>query len=276
MSEDRSEAEDRSSNGAPVSEDRSGPEDRSSNVAESARRDDLGRAIGDLAGGRHTTASGLTRAGRLAVDSMREAGTRAVASGRWMAEALMDAAPRVPVRDLTLLREQHGDLAPPDLAEALVRNAARLTAGMGAAAGALVAAEEFSPPTWLTIPVELIVETLAVAAVEMKLIAELHEVYGRPVPGRGHDRGLLLARAWAEGRGVTAAALVTPTGLSALLSVGARRQAVKLVRRRLVRRTARSLTALAPLLAGAVAGAEVNRRGTRALAGAVVRDLAVS
>ena len=157
-----------------------------------------------------------------------------------------------------------------------MRNAARLTAGMGAAAGALVAAEEFSPPTWLTIPVELIVETLAVAAVEMKLIAELHEVYGRPVPGRGHDRGLLLARAWAEGRGVTAAALVTPTGLSALLSVGARRQAVKLVRRRLVRRTARSLTALAPLLAGAVAGAEVNRRGTRALAGAVVRDLAVS
>jgi hypothetical protein len=120
----------------------------------------------------------------------------------------------------------------------------------------------------------LIVETLAVAAVEMKLIAELHEVYGRPVPGRGRDRGLLLARAWAEGRGVRAAALVTPTGLSALLSVGARRQAVKLVRRRLVRRTA--LTALAPLLAGAVAGAEVNRRGTRSLAAAVVGDLAAS
>jgi hypothetical protein len=51
---------------------------------------------------------------------------------------------------------------------------------------------------------------------------------------------------------------------------------VKLVRRRLVRRTARSLTALAPLLAGAVAGAEVNRRGTRSLAAAVVGDLAAS
>jgi hypothetical protein len=240
------------------------------------RSDELGRAIGDLAGGEQTSAGGLARAGRLAVDSMRAAGTRAVASGRWLAEALIDAAPRVPVRDLTLLRQQHGDLAPPDLAEALTHTASRVTAGMGATAGALVAAEEFSPPTWLAIPVELIVETLAVAAVEMKLIAELHEVYGRPVPGRGRDRGLLLARAWAEGRGVTAAALVTPTGLSALLSVGARRQAVKLVRRRLVRRTARSLTALAPLLAGALAGAEVNRRGTRTLAGAVVRDLATA
>src|SRR2546425_905644 len=84
------------------------------------------------------------------------------------------------------------------------------------------------PAGWLAIPVELVVETLAVAAVEMKLIAELHEVYGRPVPGRGRDRGLLLARAWAEGRGVSATALATPTGLSALLSVGARRQAAQL------------------------------------------------
>jgi hypothetical protein len=145
---------------------------------------------------------------------------------------------------------------------------------MGAAAGALVAAEEFAPPSWLAIPVELVVETLAIAAVEMKLIAELHEVYSRPVPGHGRDRGLLLARAWAEGRGVTPAALATAEGLTALLGVSARRQVVHMVRRRLVRRTARSLTALAPLLAGAVAGAEVNRRGTRALAASVLRDLA--
>ena len=235
--------------------------------------DRFGRAIGDLAGEPAST-SALARAGQLAVESMRVAGTRAVASGVWLAEALIDAAPRVPVRDLNLLRQQHGELAAPELAEALIQNASRVTAAMGAAAGALVAAEQFSPPTWLAIPVELMVETLAIAAVEMKLIAELHEVYGRPVPGRGRERGLLLARAWADGRGVTAAALATPAGLSALLSVGARRQVVQLVRRRLIRRTARNLTALAPLLAGAVAGAEVNRRGTRALAGAVLRDLA--
>jgi hypothetical protein len=61
--------------------------------------------------------------------------------------------------------------------------------------------------------------------------------------------------------------------MSALLSIGARRQVVHVVRRRLLRRTARSLSALAPMLAGAVAGAELNRRGTRALAHAVLRDL---
>jgi hypothetical protein len=49
---------------------------------------------------------------------------------------------------------------------------------------------------------------------------------------------------------------------------------VQLVRRRVIRRTARSLTALAPFLAGAVAGAEINRRGTRTLAAGVLRDLA--
>jgi hypothetical protein len=39
-------------------------------------------------------------------------------------------------------------------------------------------------------------------------------------------------------------------------------------------RTARNTVSLAPFLAGAVAGAEVNRRATRALGEAVVRDLA--
>jgi hypothetical protein len=261
-----------------VSEDRGEAADGSSREAETGsgpqRDDELGRAIGDLAGGRQSVAGGLARASHLAVESMRTAGTRAVGSGRWLAEALIDAAPRVPVRDLALLRQQHPTLGPSELAETLIQNASRVTAGMGAAAGALIAAEEFSPPSWLVIPIELVVETLAIGAVEMKLIAELHEVYGRPVPGRGRDRGLLLARAWAEGRGVSAAALATPAGMSALLSVGARRQAVQLVRRRVIRRTARSLTALAPFLAGAVAGAEINRRGTRTLAAAVLRDLA--
>lgn len=244
-------------------------------MTDTERQDDeLGRAIGDLAGREDTTAGGLAGVGRLAARSMREAGTRAVASGRWLAETLIDAAPRVPVRDLAVLRQQYPDLSQSALAGELIRNASRVTGALGAAAGALIAVEELSPPTWLAIPIELVVETLVIGAIEMKLIAELHEVYGRPVPGRGRERGQLLARAWAEQRGVSAAELATPAGLSALLSIGARRQVVHAVRRRLVRRTARSVTKLAPLLAGAVAGAEVNRRGTRALAEKVVRDLA--
>jgi hypothetical protein len=234
---------------------------------------DLGRALGDIAAGADVPPSALARVAALASRSMREAGARAVASGRWLADALVDAAPRVPVRDLALLQAQHPGFTGPALGEELVRVASRITGAMGAAAGALVAVEEFSPPAWLAIPVELVVETLAVAAVELKLIAELHEVYGRPVPGSGRERGLLVARAWAEGRGVSPGALATPAGMAALLSVGARRQVVHAVRRRLVRRTARSMAALAPMLAGAVAGAELNRRGTRALAAAVVHDL---
>ena len=105
----------------------------------------------------------------------------------------------------------------------------------------------------------------------MKLIAELHEVYGRPVPGRGRERGLLLARAWAErpGRHAGGAGDTRRAGRRCWASAPGARSST-LVRRRLVRRTAASLTTLAPLLAGAVAGAEVNRRGTRALAGEVV------
>jgi hypothetical protein len=235
--------------------------------------DDLGRALGELAGRPDAAAGALARTAALARDSMRAAGARAVASGRWLADTLVDAAPRVPVRDRALLEQQHPGLRGDALAEELIRAASRATGAMGAAAGALIAVEELSPPTWVVIPLELVVETLAVAAVELKLIAELHEVYGRPVPGRGRERGLLLARAWADGRGVQPPALTTPAGMTTLLGVGARRQVVQMVRRRLVRRTARSFAALAPMLAGAVAGAELNRRGTRALAESVRRDL---
>jgi hypothetical protein len=235
--------------------------------------DDLGRALGDLVGSGEPRPGALAQVGRLAAASMRRAGMAAVASGRWIADTLVDTAPRIPVRDLELLQRQHPGLSTPQLADELVRTGARVTGAFGAAAGALAAVEELSPPAWLAIPAELVVETLAIAAVEMKLIAELHAVYGRPLPGTPRERGILLARAWAEGRGVDPVALATPAGLSALLSVGARRQAVHAVRRRLVRRAARNLAALAPLLVGAVAGAELNRRGTRALADAVIGDL---
>ena len=57
------------------------------------------------------------------------------------------------------------------------------------------------------------------AAIEMKLVAELHEVYGRAVPGRGTDRAFTLARAWAERRGVTST-LVIGGGLGEVLGRG--------------------------------------------------------
>ena len=85
---------------------------------------------------------------------------------------------------------------------------------------------------------------------------------------------MAIVRAWADRRGVTAATFAGGAGLSEVLGRGTRNEIVRLLRRRLFRRMGRNLSSLAPFLAGAAAGAEVNRRATRSLGHAVVRDLA--
>ena len=235
--------------------------------------DELPEAVGRAAAGKFDTRS-ASRLARLAASSMRRAGMGAVAGGRWLAETAVDMVPHIPVRDLATLEAHHEGLTGAALAGELIRNAARATALVGATTGALAGAEELSPPTWVVLPVELVLETLAVAAVEMKLVAELHEVYGRPVPGRGTDRALAVARAWAERRGVTTQTLTSGAGLGEVVSRGTRNEIMRLVRRRLMRRTLRNTSSLAPFLIGAVAGAELNRRATASLGDAVVRDLA--
>jgi len=235
--------------------------------------EELGRAIGGLASG-GADRGGLKRIAGLAMGSMRSAGGRSVATGRWLTETVLDAAPHLPIRDLATLSAHHGGLTGAELAAALIRAASLTTAGMGALAGALAGAEELAPPTWLAIPAELIVETLAVVVVEMKLVAELQAAFGRPVTGTPAERGLALAKAWAEDRGVSAAILAAPGGVGEVLGRTTRREVTRLIQRRLARRAMRSLSALAPFMAGAVAGAELNRRATRRLGDAVVRDLA--
>jgi hypothetical protein len=187
-----------------------------------------------------------------------------VGSGRWLAEWVVDNAPRIPVRNAELLSRHHGGLTGDALAAELVRNAARASAAIGAATGALAAAEELAPPAWLALPLELVAETAGVAVVELKLVAELHEVYGRPVTGSLAERGTALVRAWAEQRGVG--------GADASRAV--RDEVVRLARRRLVRRMGRNLTSFAPLLIGAAAGAAANQRATKAVGQAVAADLA--
>lgn len=215
--------------------------------------------------------------GGVAVSSMRAAGAGAVGGGRWLAETVLDLIPHIPIRDLDTLRAHHRGATDEALAAELIRAAARATAAVGAATGAVAAAEEFAPPAWITLPIELVLETLAVAAIEMKLVAELHEAFGRPVPGRGRDRALVLAQSWADRRGITTATFAAVGGLSGGLSdvLGrrARDEAIRMLRRRLLRRTARHTTSLAPFLIGAVAGSQLNRRATVALGNAIVRDL---
>lgn len=211
-------------------------------------------------------------AGTLAA-SARVAGGRALATGQWFASTLIDIAPRIPIRDAASLEAIH-DLQGAQLAGELIRRASLASAAIGGVSGAAMSAEQFVPPSWVALPFHLVVETIAVAVIELKLVGELHVVYAQPVGGSPTERTVALVKAWAERRGVTPATLGRPGGLADALGRGTRNELVRLVRRRLVARLGRNLSSLAPLLAGAVAGAEVNRRATRSLGEAVVRDLA--
>lgn len=225
-------------------------------------RDEPGHQVDDGDRGRL-----LARLTRLLGGSAREAGPRAVLSGGWLAGLVDEIAPRLPVRDLGTLRTHHGGLTGDELAHSLVRTASRTTAAVGAAGGALASVQFAAPPTLLASPVQLAAETLAVVAVEVKLVAELHVVYGRaPLAGHGQVATAYLV-SWMTKRAVAAGPALPAAGT--LLRGAARTQ----LRRRVVRRAGRNVGTLMPMLVGAVAGAELNRRETRALGQALIADL---
>lgn len=215
---------------------------------------------------------GLARLSALTVRSARAAGFRAVSSGRWAADVSLEVAGHLPVRDLATLRQHHHGLSRSELATRLVNRAALTTGGVGALVGGLAAAEELNPATWATLPAELLAETLLVVAIEMKLVAELHVVAGLPISGSFSDRAVAIAKAWAERRGVDPASLVSG-GTADLLGRQARLRLARTLQRRLVRRGGRSVASLAPFLAGATAGAVLNRRATRSLGTTMIRAL---
>jgi hypothetical protein len=208
---------------------------------------------------------------RLVKDQVDKRGVRQLlnpkAAVHWMTEAVTEVAPHLPIRDLETLRLHHDGLDGEALAERLVRNAARVTAGIGAAGGGIAAVEWVVTPTLLTAPVLLAAETVAVVAVEMKLIAELHEVYRQPIPGTGAQRAIALVQAWAHRRGVNP--LAVSGGLAAVLGTAARKE----LRDRLLRRFGRNLTTLGPLLTGAAVAGYLNRRATMSLGELVRADL---
>ena len=237
---------------------------------EVARRDSVGELVAQLSDddlNRRQRGRLLLQLGKLLAGGGRRAGGRAALSGRWLSEAVADVAPHVPVRDLLTLRQQHGGLSGGDLAQALITAAARTTAAIGAAGGALASAQMAAPPALLATPVQLAAETVAVVAVELKLVAELHVVYGRAPLGSRSQVATAYLVSWATRRAVDASA--GPPSVGTVLSTAARAQ----LRRRVLRRLGRNVTTLAPFLAGAVAGAELNRRETRTLGEKLLRDL---
>lgn len=226
-------------------------------TAETASLGELVARVADDSGDRKDQLAALARGLAGAVKGAAGSGFRG--AGSLLADVLADAAPRLRIRDAATLRAHHPGLSDDELADVLVRNAARTTAAFGAAVGALAAVEFAAPPTLLAAPVQLAAETLAVAATEVKLVAELHEIAGQPASGSGSQRGSAYLMSWVRQRALDPKA--GAAGLSAVLGHAAKRE----LRTMLVRRTGRGVAKLAPFFAGAVAGGVVNRRATRSL-----------
>ncbi|WP_335979009.1 MULTISPECIES: hypothetical protein [Streptomycetaceae] len=204
------------------------------------------------------TARGVTRG---VGGGARASGRLARAGMTSVAERLIETAPRIPVRELATLRAQFPGLGPDEIADRLIAAAVKGTMTVGAGVGA--AAMLPVPPA---MPTELATETLGVAAVEYKLIAELHEVYGLRAPGTVRQRATAYLWSWTEQRGIDA---LRPSTLNVALGSGMKRE----MRQRLMRRSLRHMPALTPFMIGAAVGAVMNRRDTRKLAHRVRKDL---
>jgi hypothetical protein len=220
---------------------------------------DVARRAGDM-----TRLAEVTRvaggATRRAGDSARRAVGGARNAAGWLSAQVLAMAPRIKVRSRDELLARFPDRDTEEIADALVDGAARATAAAGGAAGLAALL-----PVLPAFPAEVAGETLVVVGVEIKLIAELHEVYGAPAHGSAAQRMTMYVAAWASRRGVS----VVPGGI--LFAAGS--PISRLLRRRLAVRAGRSALALGPLLTGAAAGAYLNSRETRRLAQQIRRDL---
>ncbi|MCH6163069.1 EcsC family protein [Streptomyces marispadix] len=178
-----------------------------------------------------------------------------------VADRVVETAPRIPVRDLETLRKQFPGLGPEEIADKLVAGAVRGSATVGAGVGA--AAMLPVPPA---MPAELAAEIVGVASVELKLIAELHEVYGRRPPGNVKQRAAAYLGAWTSERGID---ITRPTTLNAALGGQMKRE----LRQQLLKRTVRNLPNLTPFMVGAAVGAVMNSRDTKKIAEKIRDDL---
>ena len=176
----------------------------------------------------------------------------------WLSGQVVAMGPRLRIRDQAALRAQFPGQTDDEIAQRLIERAARAAAAVGGATGAWAAL-----PVLPAFPAELAAETLAVVGIEVKLVAELHEIYGMGAVGSGPERARAYIGSWASRRGI----YQVDGGLLLIAGSPLARQ----LTRRLAGRVRRSTLALAPLFTGAVAGAVLNRRETRRL-GLQIRD----
>lgn len=191
----------------------------------------------------------------------RKSGDGARAGLAYITDRVIEIAPRIPVRDLATLRAHFPGLGPEQIADKLVAGAANATSTVGAGVGA--AAMLPAPPA---MPAELAAEITGVAAIELKLIAELHEVYGVRPPGNLLQRSTAYLDSWSGERGID---VTRPSTINLALGGQMKRQ----LRQQIMKRMVRNLPNLMPFLVGAAVGAVMNRRETRHLAERIRKDL---
>ena len=197
-------------------------------------------------------------------EGVRKGGSHAKAGLAYLTDRIIELAPRILVRDLAALRKQFPGLGPEELADKLIVGAAAATATVGAGIGA--AAMLPMPPA---MPTELATEITGVAAIELKLIAELHEVYGVRPAGSVAQRSTAYLKSWSGERGIDVSKVASLSTIDAALGGRTKRE----LRQQIMKRMVRNLPNLMPFLVGAAVGALMNRRDTRRLAERVRKDL---
>ncbi|MFJ8150730.1 hypothetical protein [Streptomyces sp. NPDC094468] len=250
------------SDGPRARDDGRGSSDPGASLEPAADRGDLPAPAEQPAPVARRRAGGIRdKAVNLAREGARKGGSRARAGLAYLADRIIEIAPRVPVRDLAALRRQFPGLGPEQLADKLVAGAAGGTSAVGAGVGA--AAMLPVPPA---MPTELAAEITGVAAIELKLIAELHEVYGVRPPGNLKDRSTAYLASWSGERGID---VMKPSTINGALGGHMKRE----LRQQIMKRMVRDLPNLMPFMVGAAVGAVMNRRDTKKLAARIRADL---
>jgi hypothetical protein len=218
------------------------------------------RASGKVRAAAGRTTAAVTNAAASARRGASSAGRGMTSGMGWLTGQVLAMAPRLRIRDQAALRAQFPGRTDEQIAQRLIERAARAAAAVGGTTGAWAAL-----PALPAFPAEVAAETLAVVGIEVKLVAELHELYGMSATGTGTERARAYIGSWASRRGVYA----VDGGLLLVAGSPLARQ----LTRRLAARVRRSTFALAPLFTGAVAGAVLNRRETLRLGRAIRDDL---
>src|ERR1700731_2910503 len=157
-------------------------DDAATSAAAGGRRRGI-RRVGGVIG---AATSGMTRqsstiaqrTGEVAGRGGRAASRGMSSSITWLTGQVVAMGPRLRIRDQARLREQFPGRTDEEIAELLIERAGRASGAVGGATGAWAAL-----PVLPAFPAEVAAETLAVVGIEIKLVAELHEILGLPPPG---------------------------------------------------------------------------------------------